>query len=75
MKINNLNTDKEISQTSQTLESITEKFEMLRTKLHEFTDGDGNLSDNEEMLEISQKLDELHLEYIRMVQAQKEELG
>jgi hypothetical protein len=47
---------------------IAEQFEKLRLELNKYANTDSNLSKNKKVLEISRKLDKLHLKYLRYKQ-------
>jgi len=65
MRLMNPFSDNDYKEQSQI---IAEQFEKLRLELNQYSNADSHLSKNKKILEISRKLDKLHLKYLRYKQ-------
>ncbi|OEF96038.1 aspartyl-phosphate phosphatase Spo0E family protein [Desulfuribacillus alkaliarsenatis] len=62
----NNTTSIKLDNNSKKAQMIEQQFEILRNELNNQVDKCGALSNQEEVLELSRKLDKLHNEYIKL---------
>ncbi|OEH84748.1 hypothetical protein BHU72_07905 [Desulfuribacillus stibiiarsenatis] len=63
---------KETMEANNKQRLLEEQFEVLRVELNQFVDSDGYFLDKDRMLELSQKIDKLHTEYMKLKLEKKE---